>query len=86
MSVEAVVFDLDGVLIDSEHVWDEVREELAHERGGNWHARAQSDMMGMSSPEWSRYMHDVIGLPDPPSRSTTKWCGGSSTATPQNCR
>jgi HAD superfamily hydrolase (TIGR01509 family) len=60
--IEAVVFDLDGVLVDSEHVWDEVREELARERGGRWHERAQVDMMGMSSPEWSRYMHDVIGL------------------------
>jgi HAD superfamily hydrolase (TIGR01509 family) len=64
--IEAVVFDLDGVLIDSEHVWDEVREELARQRGGRWHERAQADMMGMSSVEWSRYLHDVIGLPEPP--------------------
>jgi HAD superfamily hydrolase (TIGR01509 family) len=64
--IEAVVFDLDGVLVDSEHVWDEVREELARERGGRWHDRAQADMMGMSSPEWSRYMHDVIGLSESP--------------------
>lgn len=64
--IEAVVFDLDGVIVDSEHVWDEVREELARERGGRWHERAQADMMGMSSPEWSRYMHDVIGLSEPP--------------------
>ncbi len=64
--IEAVIFDLDGVLIDSEHVWDEVREELARERGGRWNDRAQADMMGMSSTEWSRYMHDVIGLPESP--------------------
>jgi HAD superfamily hydrolase (TIGR01509 family) len=64
--IAAVVFDLDGVLLDSEHVWDEVREQLAHERGGRWHAGAQADMMGMSSPEWSRYMHDVIGLQETP--------------------
>ena len=64
--IDAVVFDLDGVLVDSEHVWDEVREELARERGGRWHERAQADMMGMSSTEWSRYMHDVIGLAEPP--------------------
>jgi HAD superfamily hydrolase (TIGR01509 family) len=65
-AIDAVVFDLDGVLVDSEHVWDEVREELARERGGRWHERAQADMMGMSSTEWSRYMHDVVGLPEPP--------------------
>jgi HAD superfamily hydrolase (TIGR01509 family) len=64
--IEAIVFDLDGVLLDSEQVWDEVREALARERGGHWHERAQRDMMGMSSTEWSRYMHDVIGLPEPP--------------------
>ena len=64
--IEAVIFDLDGVLIDSEHVWDEVREELARERGGRWSDRAQADMMGMSSTEWSRYMHDVVGLRESP--------------------
>jgi HAD superfamily hydrolase (TIGR01509 family) len=63
---DAVVFDLDGVLIDSEQVWDGVREELAEERGGRWHDGAQRDMMGMSSPEWSRYMHDRIGLAESP--------------------
>jgi HAD superfamily hydrolase (TIGR01509 family) len=66
VTIEAVIFDLDGVLVDSEHVWDEVRETLARERGGRWHERAQGDMMGMSSPEWSRYMHEVIGLPQSP--------------------
>jgi HAD superfamily hydrolase (TIGR01509 family) len=64
--IEAVVFDLDGVIVDSEHVWDAAREALARERGGRWHEGAQQDMMGMSSLEWSRYMHDVIGLKDPP--------------------
>jgi HAD superfamily hydrolase (TIGR01509 family) len=61
-----VVFDLDGVLIDSEQVWDDVREGLARERGGHWHEAAQRDMMGMSSPEWSRYMHERIGLRESP--------------------
>ena len=64
--IEAVVFDLDGVLLDSEEIWDRAREGLARERGGRWHNRAQRDMMGMSSTEWSRYMADVIGLPEPP--------------------
>jgi HAD superfamily hydrolase (TIGR01509 family) len=64
--IAAVVFDLDGVLLDSEQVWDEAREQLAKERGGRWHPQAQRDMMGMSSTEWSRYMHETIGLPEPP--------------------
>jgi HAD superfamily hydrolase (TIGR01509 family) len=64
--IEAVVFDLDGVIVDSEHVWDEVRQRLAEERGGRWHDEASRDMMGMSSLEWSRYMHEVIGLAEPP--------------------
>lgn len=64
--IDAVVFDLDGVLLDSEQLWDEVREELARERGGQWSDRAQGEMMGMSSPEWSRYMHEVVGLPESP--------------------
>ena len=64
--IGAVVFDLDGVIIDSEQLWDEVREGLARERGSRWSGQAQSDMMGMSSTEWSRYMHEVVGLQEPP--------------------
>jgi HAD superfamily hydrolase (TIGR01509 family) len=63
---DAVVFDLDGLLLDTEQVWDAVREELTRERGGRWHDRAQADMMGMSSTEWSAYMHDELGLSEPP--------------------
>jgi HAD superfamily hydrolase (TIGR01509 family) len=64
--IDAVVFDLDGLLLDTEQLWDDVREQLARERGGRWHAGAQADMMGMSSPEWSRYMHETIELREPP--------------------
>jgi HAD superfamily hydrolase (TIGR01509 family) len=64
--IDAVVFDLDGLLLDTEQVWDEVREALVRERGGRWHDRAQADMMGMSSHEWSRYLHEDLGLPEPP--------------------
>ena len=59
----AVVFDLDGVLIDSEQVWNEAREQLVRDIGGTWHEGATTDMMGMSSKEWSRYMHDRLGVP-----------------------
>jgi HAD superfamily hydrolase (TIGR01509 family) len=64
--IEAVVFDLDGVLLDTEELWDEARRQLAEERGTRWPDDAQRAMMGMSSTEWSRYMHEVIGLPEPP--------------------
>jgi HAD superfamily hydrolase (TIGR01509 family) len=64
--IEAVIFDLDGVLIDSEHVWDEVRRQLAEERSGRWSDTASRDMMGMSSLEWSRYMRDEVGLAESP--------------------
>ena len=64
--IEAVVFDLDGVIVDTEQVWDDVREQLVRERGGRWHGDAQAAMMGMSSPEWSRYLHDELGLADSP--------------------
>lgn len=64
----AVVFDLDGVIIDSEQVWDEVRKEYVLERGGRWHEGAQAAMMGMSSVEWSRYVHEELGVPEPPER------------------
>ena len=63
----AVVFDLDGVLIESEQVWDEAREQLVRERGGRWDDRATTDMMGMSSTEWSSYMHDRLGVRMTPS-------------------
>lgn len=65
-AIEAVVFDLDGVIVDTEQVWDDVREQLVHERGGRWHGGAQAAMMGMSSPEWSHYMHAELGLPESP--------------------
>jgi HAD superfamily hydrolase (TIGR01509 family) len=62
----AVVFDMDGVLISSEEVWDVVREDLARERGGRWGPQAHHDMMGMSTPEWTGYMHAEVGLPMSP--------------------
>jgi len=64
--IEAVVFDLDGVLLQTEELWDEVRAGLARERGGKYGPEAQRAMMGMSSLEWSQYMHDEVGVPDSP--------------------
>ena len=64
--IVAVVFDMDGVLVDTEHLWDEVREELTGEWGGRYTPEAQEAMMGMSSHEWSRYLHETVGLRESP--------------------
>jgi HAD superfamily hydrolase (TIGR01509 family) len=66
VSVAAVAFDMDGVLIDSEPVWAAAREQFARESGGRWEPDTQERMMGMSSPEWSRFMHDELGVPIAP--------------------
>jgi beta-phosphoglucomutase-like phosphatase (HAD superfamily) len=61
--LDAVFFDLDGVLIDSERAWDAARRAVVAEAGGHWRADATGAMMGMSAPEWSRYLHDELGVP-----------------------
>jgi HAD superfamily hydrolase (TIGR01509 family) len=60
--IEAVVFDLDGVLIDSEPVWEEVRRDLVASRGGHWAPDTQRRLMGMSTGEWARYLSDDLGV------------------------
>jgi HAD superfamily hydrolase (TIGR01509 family) len=64
--ISAVVFDMDGVLLASEEVWDAVRETYVRERGGRYDEEIQRAMMGMSSTEWSRYLHETAGVPDEP--------------------
>lgn len=66
--IAAVIFDLDGVLLDSEGVWNAARRDVALGHGGTWPADAQRTMMGMSSTEWSEYMHDALGVELTPSR------------------
>ena len=59
---QAVIFDLDGTLIDTEPVWESVRRELAAQDGIEWPESASRAMMGMSTREWSAYMADVVGI------------------------
>jgi HAD superfamily hydrolase (TIGR01509 family) len=64
--IAAVIFDLDGVIVDSEQVWEEVRADYTREAGGRYSDRATRDMMGMSAPEWSTYMAEELALPGTP--------------------
>ena len=66
--IEAVVFDMDGVLIDSEPVWERVRRKFVADHGGRWAEDAQDRMMGMSTAEWSAYMSEDFGLRLPPAQ------------------
>ena len=59
----AVIFDLDGVLMDSEQLWNASKEALVRETGGRWKDEAPTVMMGMSSPEWAAYLRDDLGVP-----------------------
>ena len=60
--IEAVVFDLDGVLIDSEPVREQVRRQLVAEHGGHWAPDSQRRIMGMSTGEWARYLSEDLGV------------------------
>jgi HAD superfamily hydrolase (TIGR01509 family) len=66
--VRAVIFDVDGVLLDSETIWDEARRAIVERWGGTWLPNATTDMMGMSSREWSAYLEERLGVPLAPER------------------
>ena len=61
MRPAAVIFDLDGVLVDSEQLWDRIRRDVVAGFGGRWADGATEAMMGMSTPEWARYLVDDLG-------------------------
>ncbi|UMP02914.1 HAD family phosphatase [Amycolatopsis sp. EV170708-02-1] len=60
--MEAVIFDLDGVLVDSETMWDEVRRAVVHEFHGTWREESTRAMQGMSTPEWAAYLAHDLGV------------------------
>ena len=69
--IEAVVFDLDGVLVDSEPVWEQVRRQFVAEHGGRWAPDSQRRIMGMSTGEWARYLSEDLGVGLPPQTVAT---------------
>jgi HAD superfamily hydrolase (TIGR01509 family) len=64
--IDGVVFDLDGVLVDSEPVWEEVRRGYVADHGGRWQPDSQRRLMGMSTGEWARYLSEELGVGVPP--------------------
>ncbi|HEX5404479.1 MAG TPA: HAD family phosphatase [Pseudonocardiaceae bacterium] len=60
--MDAVIFDMDGVLVDSEPVWEDVRRAVVAEHGGQWAPDTQWRLMGMSTGEWARYLSDDLGV------------------------
>ncbi len=60
------MFDLDGVLIDSEPLWEEVRRSYVAEHGGRWLADAQEHLLGMNTAEWARYLREELQVNQPP--------------------
>jgi HAD superfamily hydrolase (TIGR01509 family) len=61
-SIAGVIFDLDGVLVDSEIWWDDVRRAWAADQGVAWTEDDRHAVMGANSRQWSRTMRDRLGV------------------------
>jgi HAD superfamily hydrolase (TIGR01509 family) len=62
MPIDAVVFDMDGILVDSEVYWRECREAFARDRGLIWTAEDQHHAMGRNTLEWAQVMRERLKL------------------------
>ena len=76
----AVVFDMDGTLTDTEHIWDVVRRQLAASEGLSWPEEATTAMMGMSTQQWSTYLSEVVGLSGTPQEAAERTIDGMQVA------
>ncbi len=72
----AVVFDLDGTLTDTETVWDAVRRGLAADEGLPWPDGASTQMMGMSTQQWSSFLVEEVGLSGTPAEAAARTIAG----------
>ncbi|RNL83353.1 HAD family hydrolase [Halostreptopolyspora alba] len=59
--LHAVVFDLDGVLVESDHLWEEMWSGYAERHGARWRSEDTTTVQGMSSREWSHYLNRLAG-------------------------
>src|SRR3954453_3629536 len=76
MTISAIVLDLDGVIVDTEEVWDRERRAYVAAHGGTWTDTATRAMQGMSSAEWSRYLRDELGTGGEPAEISRAVAGG----------
>lgn len=63
--IEAIIFDMDGLLIDSEPCWDEARRIMAATAGVAWNKDDHKAVMGVSTNEWVEYMIKRLALDMP---------------------
>jgi HAD superfamily hydrolase (TIGR01509 family) len=59
----AVLFDMDGTLVDSEKVWQRALEELAVTLGGDLPSAVRESMVGTTTPQAIRLLYEAIGKP-----------------------
>ena len=84
--IDAVIFDLDGVLLDSEAAWRDAKRDLVEEWGGVWKDEASRAMLGMSAPEWSVYMREELQVDRDPDEIDADVVRACSPATRSGCR
>ncbi|MFV0461673.1 MAG: HAD family hydrolase [Nostocoides sp.] len=60
--VVAVIFDLDGVIVASEHLWDEGWRRVIAGHGGTWDDDDTRACQGKSVPEWAAYLGQRAGI------------------------
>jgi HAD superfamily hydrolase (TIGR01509 family) len=63
VTIESVIFDLDGVILETEQEWNDVRRDLAARYGGHWDEHDQPAVMGANSMQWAAYMREHCGIP-----------------------
>ena len=82
-----IIFDLDGVLVDSEQAWDQARRDVVAAHGGAWKDSATRDMLGMSSKEWPVYVVEQLGAQLTPDEvNARRRRGDAAPATASTCR